>query len=122
MNGVTYYSNKYYHNGKYCVVYGISENGYIETVLHRWSDVCKTKCQKKYKCLDIRYYEPNNHEDIISFCKEGELTMIPPDSEYYEYKYRGDSEDFDELYYPVYDCDGREQVFVRNAYKPFKDE
>lgn len=31
INGVTYYSNKYYHNGKYCVVYGISENGYIET-------------------------------------------------------------------------------------------
>ena len=31
INGVTYYSNKYYYNGKYCVVYGISENGYIET-------------------------------------------------------------------------------------------
>lgn len=31
INGVTYYSNKYYHNGKYCIVYGISENGYIET-------------------------------------------------------------------------------------------
>ncbi len=31
INGVTYYSNKYYLNGKYCVVYGISENGYIET-------------------------------------------------------------------------------------------
>lgn len=31
INGVTYYSNKYYHDGKYCVVYGISENGYIET-------------------------------------------------------------------------------------------
>lgn len=30
-NGVTYYSNKYYYNGKYSVVYGISENGYIET-------------------------------------------------------------------------------------------
>lgn len=27
INGVTYYSNKYYYNGKYCVVYGISENG-----------------------------------------------------------------------------------------------
>lgn len=31
VNGVTYYSNKYYYNGKYSVVYGISENGYIET-------------------------------------------------------------------------------------------
>lgn len=31
INDVTYYSNTYYHNGKYSVVYGISENGYIET-------------------------------------------------------------------------------------------
>lgn len=31
INGKTYYSNKYYYQGKYCVVYGIAENGYIET-------------------------------------------------------------------------------------------
>lgn len=31
VNGVTYFSNKYYYNGKYSIVYGIAENGYIET-------------------------------------------------------------------------------------------
>lgn len=31
VGGVKYYSNKYYHQGKYSVVYGIAENGYIET-------------------------------------------------------------------------------------------
>lgn len=31
VNGVTYYFNKYYYNGKHSVIYGISENGYIET-------------------------------------------------------------------------------------------
>ena len=31
VNGKLYYSNKYYYRGKYSVVYGISDNGYIET-------------------------------------------------------------------------------------------
>lgn len=35
VNGVNYYSNKYYYNGKYSVVYGIAENGYIETAYPR---------------------------------------------------------------------------------------
>lgn len=30
-DGKTFYRNKYYYQGKYCVVYGIAENGYIET-------------------------------------------------------------------------------------------
>ena len=31
VNGKLCYSNKYYYRGKYSVVYGISDNGYIET-------------------------------------------------------------------------------------------
>ena len=31
VNGINYYSNKYYYRGVYSVVYGISDNGYIET-------------------------------------------------------------------------------------------
>ena len=31
VNGVQYYSNRYYYKGKYSIVYGIAENGYIET-------------------------------------------------------------------------------------------
>lgn len=31
VNGVKYYSCRYYYEGKYSVVYGIAENGYIET-------------------------------------------------------------------------------------------
>lgn len=31
VDGVKYYSSRYYYQGKYSVVYGISENGYIET-------------------------------------------------------------------------------------------
>lgn len=31
VNGKACYSNKYYYKGKYSILYGISENGYIET-------------------------------------------------------------------------------------------
>lgn len=31
VNGVKYYSSKYYFKGRYSIVYGIAENGYIET-------------------------------------------------------------------------------------------
>ena len=29
--GIPYYCNKYYYQGKYSIIYGISDNGYIET-------------------------------------------------------------------------------------------
>lgn len=35
LDGVPFYSNKYYYNGKYSVVYGIADNGYIETAYPR---------------------------------------------------------------------------------------
>lgn len=35
VDGVAYYSNKYYYKGKYSVVYGIADNGYIETTYPR---------------------------------------------------------------------------------------
>lgn len=35
VNGIPFYSNKYYHNGKFSVVYGIADNGYIETAYPR---------------------------------------------------------------------------------------
>lgn len=35
INGVKFYSNKHYYQGKYNVVYGIAENGYIETAYPR---------------------------------------------------------------------------------------
>ncbi len=31
VNGLMYYSNRYYYKGRYSIVYGIAENGYIET-------------------------------------------------------------------------------------------
>lgn len=35
VNGKTCYSNKYYYKGEYSIVYGIADNGYIETAYPR---------------------------------------------------------------------------------------
>lgn len=35
INGKTCYSNKYYYKGEYCIIYGIADNGYIETAYAR---------------------------------------------------------------------------------------
>lgn len=75
------------------------------------------KKRKKYKCLEIRIYEPNDHENIICFCKESEMALVEIDSPYHEYENAADRDGFDELYY----LDGMEQTLVRNAYKHFKN-
>ncbi len=79
------------------------------------------KKRKKYKCLEIRIYEPNDHENIICFCKESEMALVEKDSPYHEYGNPADRDGFDEIYYPVYDSDGMEQTLVRNAFKHFKN-
>ena len=49
------------------------------------------------------------------------MSLVEQDSPYHEYENPADREEFDELYYPVYDLDGMEQTLVRNAYKHFKN-
>ena len=57
---------------------------------------------------------------MICFCNESEMILVGSNFSYHEYKNPTDKKDFDELYYPVYDMDGRNYKLIRNAYKHFK--
>ncbi len=79
--------------------------------------------RKKYKCFDMGIYDEGLNK--ICFCLEEDL-------EFFNYKrfeedvimYRNliNSDDFDELYYTVYELEGKNYTKVRNAYKHFKNQ
>ena len=72
--------------------------------------------KEKYKCLDLGIYE----ENYIIICFWNESEIISVDFNFFHlYKNSADEEKFDELYYPVYDMDGRNQKLIRNVYKHF---
>lgn len=74
--------------------------------------------RKKYKCFNIGVYDEYRNE--ILYCLEEDLELFDFN------KFKEDVEDFtnlinssnfDELYYEVYEYEGKNYTLIRNAYK-----
>ncbi len=74
--------------------------------------------RNKYKCFNIDVYDFCQNPSI-EFIKEEELLPYKPRYEDEVYENITLKEDFDELYYPIYEYDKDEVKLIRKTYKFF---